>query len=112
MEFGIFSESGVRGNAVAAQSYAEDLQEIVAADRLGFCEAWIAERASRSDRRTKDILSAANVFLGAAGALTTHIRLGTGIRPLAYYHPYTVATEAAVCDHMTGGRFIDRKSVV
>lgn len=106
MEFGIFSESGVRGHAVAAQSYAEDLQEIVTADRLGFCEAWIAERASRSDRRTRDILSAANVFIGAAGALTTQIRLGTGIRPLAYYRPYVVATEAAVCDHMTGGRFM------
>jgi alkanesulfonate monooxygenase SsuD/methylene tetrahydromethanopterin reductase-like flavin-dependent oxidoreductase (luciferase family) len=78
----------------------------VAADRLGFVEAWIAERASRSDRRTSDILSAANVFIGAAGALTTRIRLGTGIRPLPYYHPYTVATEAAVCDHMTGGRFM------
>lgn len=106
MEFGLFSESGVRGNAVAAQSYGEDLQEIVTADRLGFVEAWIAERASRSDRRTRDILSAANVFIGAAGALTTRIRLGTGIRPLPYYHPYTVATEAAVCDHLTGGRFM------
>lgn len=106
MELGLFSESGVRGNAVAGQSYGEDLQEIVAADRLGFVEAWIAERASRSDRRTQDVLSAANVFIGAAGALTTRIRLGTGIRPLPYYHPYTVATEAAVCDHMTGGRFM------
>src|SRR5207244_5482823 len=42
MQFGLFSESGYRLQPVSADSYEEDLAEIVLGDQLGFCEAWIA----------------------------------------------------------------------
>ena len=42
MEFGIFS-NGERHNAIAADSYDEDLREVQLVDRLGFREAWISE---------------------------------------------------------------------
>jgi alkanesulfonate monooxygenase SsuD/methylene tetrahydromethanopterin reductase-like flavin-dependent oxidoreductase (luciferase family) len=42
MRFGIFS-NGQRNNSVAAITYAEDLYEVVLADKLGFEEAWISE---------------------------------------------------------------------
>ena len=42
MEFGIFS-NGERHNAIAADSYDEDLYEVKLVDRLGFREAWISE---------------------------------------------------------------------
>src|SRR5439155_16703921 len=41
-----------------------------------------------------------------AAALTKRIRLGPGVRPLPIYHPVQVATEVAVCDHLTGGRYM------
>lgn len=105
MEFGLFSQ-GERKNKVAADSYDADLFEIMAADKLGYQEAWIAEHIGRTNETRVDKLSAADVFITKAAALTKHIRLGPGIRPLSLYHPLQVAAEAAVCDHLTRGRYM------
>jgi alkanesulfonate monooxygenase SsuD/methylene tetrahydromethanopterin reductase-like flavin-dependent oxidoreductase (luciferase family) len=32
--------------------------------------------------------------------------MGPGIRPLPYFHPLQVATDCAVCDHLTNGRYL------
>jgi alkanesulfonate monooxygenase SsuD/methylene tetrahydromethanopterin reductase-like flavin-dependent oxidoreductase (luciferase family) len=32
--------------------------------------------------------------------------MGPGIRPLPFFHPLQIATDCAVCDHLTGGRYI------
>lgn len=106
MEFGLFSESGARGNASATLTYQQDLAEIILADEVGYREVWVAERGSRSRGQSPDIVSAANLLICTAATLTKRIRLGTGIRPLPYHHPFTVATEANVCDHLTGGRYM------
>ena len=42
MEFGVFS-NGFRPHTSAAQTYQEDLAEIVLADQLGFRDAYISE---------------------------------------------------------------------
>ena len=42
MEFGLFS-NGFRPHTTAAQTYAEDLAEIVLADQLGFRDCYISE---------------------------------------------------------------------
>jgi alkanesulfonate monooxygenase SsuD/methylene tetrahydromethanopterin reductase-like flavin-dependent oxidoreductase (luciferase family) len=104
MEFGLFS-NGERNGTVAADSYDEDLYEIVLADRLGFQEAWISEHLRGLFATRPDALSRADLFVCKAAALTKRIRLGPGIRPLALYHPIQVALEAAVCDHLTRGRY-------
>jgi alkanesulfonate monooxygenase SsuD/methylene tetrahydromethanopterin reductase-like flavin-dependent oxidoreductase (luciferase family) len=106
MKFGLFSESGLRGNPVAAQTYDEDLAEILLGEELGFDEVWVAERGTRTRGQSPDILSASNLLICKAAALTKRIRFGTGIKPLGYHHPFTIATEANVCDHLTGGRYI------
>ena len=41
-----------------------------------------------------------------AAALTKQIRMGPGIRPVPFFHPLQLATDAAVCDHLTNGRYI------
>ena len=38
--------------------------------------------------------------------LDQEIRMGPGIRPLPFFHPLQVATDVAVCDHLTDGRYI------
>lgn len=106
MHVGLFSESGTRGLSSAAATYDADLQEIVLADKLGFSEVWIAERSSRSDRVAEDLVTASNLMIAALSKMTTQIKLGTGIRPLPYAHPFSVATEAAMCDQMSGGRYM------
>lgn len=106
MEFGLFSASGYRQNRLAADTYDEDLYEIVMADRLGFSEAWLAENSIATNRIRPDIVTAANLLICKAAGLTKRIRLGTGIRPLPFYHPIEVLIEANTCDQLTHGRFM------
>ena len=42
----------------------------------------------------------------ALASVTKQIRMGPAIRRLALYHPLQVAIEAAVCDQLTGGRYM------
>jgi alkanesulfonate monooxygenase SsuD/methylene tetrahydromethanopterin reductase-like flavin-dependent oxidoreductase (luciferase family) len=105
MEFGIFS-NGERNNAIAADSYDEDLYEVKLVDRLGFKEAWISEHLRGVGGSRPDALSAAEPFICKAAALTKQIMLGPGVRPLPLMDPIQVAIDAAVCDHLTRGRYM------
>src|SRR5665213_2752999 len=105
MEFGLFS-NGQRRNPIAKASYDADLAEIVLADDLGMKEGWISEHGTFVPFQAPDQLPCADLFICKAAAQTTQIRLGPGIRPLPFFHPLQVATEAAVCDHLTGGRYM------
>lgn len=105
MRFGLFS-NGQRRNAVAKTSYDEDLQELILADELGIEEAWISEHGTFVPFHAPDQLPSADLLICKAAALTKRIRMGPGIRPLPFFHPLQVATDAAVCDHLTGGRYL------
>ena len=105
MEFGLFS-NGERGNPVAQTTYDEDLAEIVYADGLGVAEAWISEHGTFLSWEKPDTLPSADLLICKAAALTENIRMGPGIRPLPFFHPMQVATDVAVCDHLTGGRYL------
>jgi alkanesulfonate monooxygenase SsuD/methylene tetrahydromethanopterin reductase-like flavin-dependent oxidoreductase (luciferase family) len=102
MEFGIFSHDE-RHYTVPADAWDEDLKEIVAADRLGYAEAWITEHFGAP---RPGLHPYANLFICKAAAVTKRIRLAPGIRVLPLYHPVHVATEAAVCDQLTHGRYM------
>lgn len=105
MHIGLFS-NGERGNQVARISYDEDLHEVIVADELGIQEAWISEHGTFVGYQSPDQLPCADPFICKAAALTKQIRMGPGIRPLPYFHPLQVATDAAVCDHLTNGRYM------
>jgi alkanesulfonate monooxygenase SsuD/methylene tetrahydromethanopterin reductase-like flavin-dependent oxidoreductase (luciferase family) len=105
MQFGLFS-NGQRRNALAKTSYEEDLQEIVLADQLGIQEAWVSEHGVFVTFQAPDQLPSADLLICKAAALTKQIKMGPGIRPLPYFHPLQVATDAAVCDHITDGRYM------
>jgi alkanesulfonate monooxygenase SsuD/methylene tetrahydromethanopterin reductase-like flavin-dependent oxidoreductase (luciferase family) len=102
VEFGLFS-NGHRNNAIATPTYDDDLHEIITADRLGFHEAWISEHIGLN---RPDTMPAPELLICKAIPLTKHIRLGPAVRLLALYHPIDVATQAAVCDHLSGGRYL------
>jgi alkanesulfonate monooxygenase SsuD/methylene tetrahydromethanopterin reductase-like flavin-dependent oxidoreductase (luciferase family) len=104
MQFGLFS-NGNRHNALAKTSYDEDLAEVVLADRLGIQEAWLSEHGTLLNFQAPDQLPSADLFICKAAALTKQIKMGPGIRALPHYHPLQVATDAAVCDHLTNGRY-------
>ncbi len=105
MDFGLFS-NGQRYNEIARDTYAQDLDEVILADELGFKEAWISEHGTFVSFHAPDQMPSADLFICKAAALTKNIRLGPGIRPLPFFHPLQVATDCAVCDHLTNGRYI------
>jgi alkanesulfonate monooxygenase SsuD/methylene tetrahydromethanopterin reductase-like flavin-dependent oxidoreductase (luciferase family) len=105
MQIGLFS-NGQRTNEVAKTTYDEDLFEVVLADELGIQEAWISEHGTLLGSWAPDQLPCADLFICKAAALTKQIRMGPGIRPLPFFHPLQVATDCAVCDHLTGGRYM------
>ena len=105
MQFGLFS-NGQRRNRVARTTYLEDLDEIVLADELGMREAWISEHGTFVGFQAPDQLPNADLFICKAIERTKRIKLGPGIRPLPFFHPLQVATDAATCDHLCDGRYM------
>jgi limonene 1,2-monooxygenase len=77
-----------------------DLELAAHLDRLGFDEFWCGEHHSSG----WEMIASPEMFLAAAGQVTHHIRLGTGVISLPYHHPFNVAQRIVQLDHMTRGR--------
>ena len=107
MEFGIFS-NGFRRHTSAAQTYEQDLSEIVLADELGFRDAYISEHHGEPVYIGKvDTLPVPELLMCKAAALTKRIRMGAAVKLIHLAHPVDTAIQAAVTDHVIGnGRFI------
>ncbi len=106
MEFGLFS-NGHRPHTTAAQTYDEDLFEIVTADELGFQYAWISEHHAEPVYMNQvDTNPIPELLICKAAALTRQIRMGPAVKIIHLMHPVDVATMAAVTDHVTNGRYI------
>lgn len=107
MEFGIWS-NGFRRATSPAQTYEEDLYEIVLADQLGMKDAYISEHHAEPVYIDKvDILPVPELLMCKAAALTKNIRFGAAIKIAHLQHPVDIAIQAAVADHVIGnGRFI------
>lgn len=107
MEFGIFS-NGFRPHTSASQTYAEDIHEIVLADRLGFRDAYISEHHGEPPHYGKvDTIPMPELMMCKAAALTKNIRMGAAVKLLHIHHPLDIAIQAAATDHIIGdNRFI------
>ena len=107
MEFGIFS-NGFRPHTTAAQTYDEDLAEIIHADKLGLKYAFISEHHGEPVYIDKiDTLPVPELLMCKAAALTKQIRMGAAVKLIHLAHPVDTAIQAAVTDNVVGnGRFI------
>jgi limonene 1,2-monooxygenase len=86
----------------ATTSLQRNLETLRLMDRLGFDEAWIGEHHSAGTEIIADPLT----FIAHAGAVTRHIKLGTGVVSLPYHNPLWVADQAILVDHLLRGRFM------
>jgi alkanesulfonate monooxygenase SsuD/methylene tetrahydromethanopterin reductase-like flavin-dependent oxidoreductase (luciferase family) len=103
MEFGIFS-NGFRPHTTAAETYQQDLAEIVLADQLGFRDAYISEHHGEPIYVGKvDTLPVPELLMCKAAALTKRIRMGAAVKLIHLMHPVDMAMQAAVADHVIGG---------
>lgn len=102
MHFGIFS-NGFRPHSTAAESYNEDIREIVLADELGFRDAYISEHHGEAAYiGAVDTIPAPDMLMCKAAALTRQIRMGSAVKLIHLHHPVDVAIQAAVTDHLIG----------
>ncbi|MEB4615585.1 LLM class flavin-dependent oxidoreductase, partial [Leucobacter sp. M11] len=93
--------SRILDDAPPAERYAHALEQIRAAESLGFDSAWVAQHHFNG---AEGGLPAPLVFLAHAAAVTERIALGTGIITLGMEHPVRLVEDAAVLDALTGGR--------
>jgi len=103
LRFGIFMPPF---NSPSSQNPTSSLQRnietIQLMDRLGFDEAWIGEHHSAGTEIIADPLT----FISHVGAVTKHIRLGTGVVSLPYHNPLWIADRAILVDHLVRGRLM------
>jgi alkanesulfonate monooxygenase SsuD/methylene tetrahydromethanopterin reductase-like flavin-dependent oxidoreductase (luciferase family) len=106
MQFGVFYEHQLPKpwtDDDEFQLLRDALHQVELADRLGFDYAWEVEHHFLDEYSHS---SAPEVFLAAAAARTTRIRLGHGIRQVIpnYNHPARTAEGLATLDLISDGR--------
>ncbi len=100
MRFGLFAMPEHPPIENWSLSYDRDIDEIVLAEKLGFSEFWIGEHHTGGYEN----VPMPELLLAKASALTSRIRLGTGVINLPYQDPFQVAERMAFLDHLTHGR--------
>ncbi len=85
-----------------AQTYAEDREAILLADRLGYREALVGEHVTDLAENITSCL----MFLASVAHDTKNIVLGSGTINMANSHPVVVAAQVAMIDHLLRGRFL------
>ena len=103
MRFDLFYEVSVPPGLglTEAQVYAETLDQIALAERLGYGCAWMVEHHFL---RGYSHASKPELLLAAAAARTRRIRLGHAVIPLPLHHPVHVAERIATLDILSHGR--------
>jgi alkanesulfonate monooxygenase SsuD/methylene tetrahydromethanopterin reductase-like flavin-dependent oxidoreductase (luciferase family) len=84
------------------ETYAEDREAILLADRLGYTEALVGEHVTDLSEN----ITSCMMFLASLAHDTKNIVLGTGTINMPNSHPAAIAAQAAMLDHLLKGRFI------
>ena len=74
----------------------EDREAVVLADRLGYCEAFIGEHLVDA----AETITSSLAFIASLADACPSITFGTGVLPLANYHPAMAAAQVAMVDHL------------
>jgi len=88
-------------DASPGDRYRFAVEQIVHAEQNGFDSAWIAQHHFHANEGG---LPSPLVLLSHVAALTSRIRLGTGVITLPLENPIRTAEDAAVLDLLSGGR--------
>src|SRR5215212_2155380 len=102
MRLGLFSMPSHPPHRKPSETYDEDLELLVHADRLGFDEAWLGEHYTS----TWENIPSPELVLAQALALTKQIKLGTGVTCVPNHNPAQLAYRIAQLDNMARGRFM------
>jgi alkanesulfonate monooxygenase SsuD/methylene tetrahydromethanopterin reductase-like flavin-dependent oxidoreductase (luciferase family) len=103
MRFGLFSVADHYPGELprtVGRFYEELLEQVVAAEELGFDSFWIAEHHFHE----YGAIPSPPVWLAAAAQRTRRIRLGAAVVVLPFRNPLQVAEDYALVDVLSGGR--------
>lgn len=100
MKFGLFMAPFHRSGENPTLALRRNLDLIEHLDRLGYDEVWIGEHHSG----TRETIADPAIFIAAAAERTQRIKLGTGVSSLPYHHPFMLADQMNMLDHLTQGR--------
>ncbi len=84
------------------ETLAEDREAFLLADKLGYSEAYCGEHLTDVAENIPNSM----MFIASLIASTTQIKLGTATTNIPFSHPLVIATNAAMLDNMSKGRFI------
>ena len=84
------------------ETYAEDREAILLADKLGYKEALVGEHVTD----LAENVTSCCMFLASLASETRQIVLGTGTVNMPNSHPAAIAAQVAMLDQMLKGRFI------
>lgn len=101
MQLGYFTMPLHPPGSDIGKTMADDLEQLVALERLGFAEAWIGEHFSS----VWENIPCPDLFIAQALARTEKMVLGTGVSCLPNHNPLMLAQRIAQLDQMAQGRF-------
>ncbi len=100
MDFGLFYLMQRDESWSEEAVYDSDLQQMLAAEALGYHSVWIAEHHFND----YGLCPAPPVLAAFLAARTTRLRFGMGVSLLPLHHPIDLAEQLAVLDVVSGGR--------
>ena len=100
MDFGLFFLMQRDEQWSEQAVYDSDMQQMLAAEALGYHSVWIAEHHFND----YGLCPAPPVLAGYVAARTSTLRLGMGVSLLPLHHPIDLAEQLAVLDVVSGGR--------
>jgi luciferase family oxidoreductase group 1 len=93
--------SPVPADGTATEAYANTVEAVQQAERLGFSRFWVAEHHGMADTIAG---TTPEVLLGHLAAKTDSIRLGSGAVLLNHYSPFKVAEQFGALSALAPGR--------
>lgn len=102
MQLGFFIQPVHPPSRPYADVLREDREAVVLADRLGYNEAFIGEHLVDS----AETITSSLAFIASLADACPSITFGTGVLPLANYHPAMAAAQVAMVDHLVNGRLV------
>lgn len=101
MEVGMFQTPFLPPERGPAEVFDWAVQQAVAADKAGFSEYWVGEHVTLN----WEAIPSPELVVAAAARETSRIKLGPLAHLLPYYHPATLAAQAAWLSHILKGRY-------
>src|SRR5918911_3357760 len=100
MQFGTYYFLQATPDRPAEAIIAEEVQQMVLSERLGFDSVWLTEHHYAD----YGLSSAPSVLLATVAARTQRIGLGMAVYVIPFHHPLRLAEETASIDIISGGR--------